>query len=101
MERLDWTSALAAVGVGRCQRLLGDLAGARAQLTKATAHFVGEPEAYYELASSERARDPAAARAALATALAIWAPADAEYKPAQEARALATALGLTGKPAAK
>ena len=93
LERLDWSSDKAAIGVGRCQRMLGDLDGAHAQLTKATARFVGEPTGYYELALTDRARDPAAAKRALATALAIWAPADADYQPAQAARTLAASLG--------
>ncbi|HWE29138.1 MAG TPA: tetratricopeptide repeat protein, partial [Polyangia bacterium] len=101
LERRDWSNWKAAVGVGRCQRQLGDLAAAHAQLTKAAARFVGQGEVYYELAQADRTRDVTAARAALATALAIWAPADADFKPAQDARALAATLGATAKTAAK
>lgn len=95
LEQIDWSSWRAAVGVGRCQRQLGDLAGAHAQLTKASARFVGQAEAYVELALTDRTRDATAARAALTTALAIWAPADADFKPAQDARALAATLTAT------
>jgi tetratricopeptide (TPR) repeat protein/TolB-like protein len=97
-EKLDRSSPTAAIGVGRCLMQTGDLDGARAQLKRATARFVSKAEAYYELARVDREHDPRAARTALATALAIWAPGDADYKRIQAARALAATLGMPAKP---
>jgi tetratricopeptide (TPR) repeat protein len=91
-ERLTPEDTQPAIGVARCQRLLGDLDGARAQLERVLVRFPADPEARYELALTLREHNPDGARAELTRALAIWAPADADYKLAKEARSLATTL---------
>jgi tetratricopeptide (TPR) repeat protein len=97
-ERLTPEDARPAIGVARCLRLDGDGDGARAQLERVLARFPADPEARYELGLALRERSPDGARAELARALAIWAPADADYKLAKEARSVATSLGVARKP---
>lgn len=95
--RLDRSSARSIIGLGRSLRLVGDVDGARAQLQRAVAQFPADAEARYQLALTDREKRPVEARAELAAALAIWAPADADYKLAREARALATSFGVAAK----
>jgi tetratricopeptide (TPR) repeat protein len=92
LKPLNWS---AHIDLGRTRRKMNELGQAEAALRQALKLFPSLPEAHYELAVVyDKSGDTNRARAELKSALAGWANADATYKLANDARALATKLGV-------
>jgi tetratricopeptide (TPR) repeat protein len=79
--------------MGRCRRALGDLDAARSQLQRVIAIRPSDPESNYQLALVyDEMGDPDQALVHLRVALATWAYAEPQYRPARDARELLARL---------
>jgi tetratricopeptide (TPR) repeat protein len=84
------------IDIGRCLGVLGRLDEAEPRLRALTEKWPALPQANYELAVvlAEQG-DTTGARAEIERALEIWKDADPGFRPAQKARDLSRALGVS------
>jgi len=89
----DPTDMSVHIDIGRCQRLAGDLAAAERSLNRGLVAFPNSPTAHYQLALvADQRGDTSAAVEHLQRAAAVWADADATFRPATEVRDKLAAL---------
>lgn len=94
IRALDSSGSHYAALEARIYRLAGDKDAALALVQEYINANKGEPRLYYEQALVYADNDLTKAQDALQKALATWSSADADFIPAQKARALATRLGM-------